>query len=283
MAQMDSPQNSGPQWGDSYRLIASEKWKAKSAAMGRDVTEAIVEYAQPQPGMNVLDLASGTGEPAISLASRVGASGRVTALDLSPELLEIAAERARQRGLANFTTQQGDAQHLPFGDETFDLATSRFGVMFFQECVQAMREVRRVLKPGGRACFVAWGPFEQPYWATTMGVVLKHVGGPLLTPGGPDPFRFAKLGSLSLVLRDAGFAEVQEETRSVPWTWPGTPEEVWEQARAVATPFLPMLKRVPAEKWDAINREVHEAIQPYVEGGSIKFGAVVVLASAAKT
>jgi SAM-dependent methyltransferase len=280
---MDPQQNSEPQWGDSYRLIASERWKAKSAAMGRDVTEAIVEYARPRPGMKVLDLASGTGEPAISLALRVGVSGHVTALDLSPELLKIAAERARQRKLANFTTHQGDAHHLPFGDESFDLVSSRFGVMFFNDCVQAMREVRRVLKVGGRACFVAWGPFEQPYWANTMGVVLKHVGGALLAPGGPDPFRFARPGSLSRVLHNAGFSDVSEETRSVPWTWPGTPEEVWEQARAVSTPFLPMLKRVPAEKWGEINREVQQAIQEFVEGDSIKFGADVVLASATKT
>ena len=61
-----------PSWGSQYRLVASEKWKEKSAAMGRPVTEALVAYARPMPGMNVLDLASGTGEPAISLALLVG-------------------------------------------------------------------------------------------------------------------------------------------------------------------------------------------------------------------
>jgi len=77
-------------WGASYRLIAAEKWKAKSAAMGRDVTEALVKYANPQPGMQVLDVATGTGEPAISVFSRVRPTGHVTALDLSAELLQIA-------------------------------------------------------------------------------------------------------------------------------------------------------------------------------------------------
>src|SRR5271155_5963419 len=95
-----------PGWGTQYRLVASEKWKAKSAAMGRAVTEALVEYAAPMPGMRVLDLASGTGEPAISLAMRVGAQGHVTALDLSADLLEIAKERAQERGLDNFSTRQ---------------------------------------------------------------------------------------------------------------------------------------------------------------------------------
>lgn len=132
--------DSNPQWGSSYRLIASEKWKAKSSAMGRDVTDSLVEYAQPRPGMKVLDLASGTGEPAISLAARVNPDGQVTALDLSSELLEIASERAQQRGLTNFSTRQADAQQLPFPEQSFDLITSRFGVMFFRivgkQCVK---------------------------------------------------------------------------------------------------------------------------------------------------
>jgi ubiquinone/menaquinone biosynthesis C-methylase UbiE len=279
---MTSPPNSNQQWGSSYRLIASEKWKAKSAAMGRDVTEALVEYARPKPGMKVLDLASGTGEPAISVAMRVGSEGHVTALDLSSELLQIAADRAQQRGLANVSTQQADAQDLPFSDQSFDLVTSRFGVMFFQDCEKALREVHRVLKSGARACFLAWGPFEQPYFSSMIGVVVKHVGGPAIEPGGPDPFRFARPGSLSSVLRKAGFSNVEEETKALPWTWPGTAEEVWEQVQAIAAPFRPLLQRIPVEGRDEIDRKVIGAIQQYVDGETIKFGAVVILASGTK-
>jgi SAM-dependent methyltransferase len=280
---MNSTQDSKPQWGASYRLVAAEKWKAKSAAMGRAATEALVEYASPKPGMQVLDLASGTGEPAISLASRVGPDGHVTALDLSADLLEIADTRARQRGLTNFSTRQADAHHLPFPDGSFDLATCRFGVMFFEDCEKALRELHRVLKPGARACFLAWGPFEQPYWSSTMGVVVKHVGGPTLETDGPDPFRFAQPGSLSVALRNAGFRDVAEETKQVPWTWPGTVEEVWEYAQSVSTPFRSLLQRIPAEKWDKVNDDVHAAIRQYVEADSVKFGAVVVLASGTKS
>ncbi|MFZ0139235.1 MAG: class I SAM-dependent methyltransferase [Candidatus Sulfotelmatobacter sp.] len=271
-----------PAWGNSYRLIASDKWKAKSAVMGKGVTEALVEYARPKPGMRILDLASGTGEPAISLAMRVGAHGQVTALDLSADLLEIAKQRARERGLDNFATQQADAQSLPFADGSFDLSTSRFGVMFFRDVGLALRELHRVLRAGSRACFLAWGSFDQPYWRSTMGVVHRRVGGPLLQPGGGDPFRFAQPGSLSEVLRDAGFREVQEETKTLPWTWPGTPEEVWEQMQAVAVPFRPMLDRVPSDLWPQIHEEVHAAIRQYVKEEDIAFSASVVLASGTK-
>ena len=271
-----------PGWGSQYRLIAADKWKAKSAAMGRAVTEALVEYAQPRPGMQVLDLASGTGEPAISLAMRVGTHGQVTALDLSADLLEVAKGRAQERGLKNFSTQQADAHALPFPDRSFDLATSRFGVMFFRDVGLALRELHRVLREKARACFVTWGPIDQPYWQTMVGVVHRHVGGPILQPGGPDPFRFAAPGSLSLELRNAGFREVREETKTVPWTWPGTPEEVWEQARAISVPFRPMLDRVPENLWPRINSEVHAAIRKYYDGEQIAFGASVVLAAGQK-
>jgi SAM-dependent methyltransferase len=273
---------SEPSWGSQYRLVASEKWKAKSAAMGKPVTQALVEYAHPAPGVKVLDLASGTGEPAISLAHRVGGDGHVTALDLSAELLEIAAQRAKSRALANFSIRQADAHSLPFPDGSFDLVTSRFGVMFFRDPVAALKEVHRVLRPEARACFLAWGPFAQPYWDSTMGVVHRHVGGPLLKADGPDPFRFSASGSLSAVLRSAGFRDVEEATRTLPWTWPGSAEEVWEQAQAVAVPFRPMLERVPAEEWPKIHAEVLAAIRQFSDGENIAFGVSVVFASGRK-
>jgi ubiquinone/menaquinone biosynthesis C-methylase UbiE len=247
--------------------------------LGSAVTDAFVEYAHPAPGMRVLDLASGTGEPAITLALRVGPQGWVTALDQSSDLLEIAAERARNKKLTNFTTHKADAHQLPFADQSFDLATCRFGVMFFSDAQRALTELCRVLKPGARACFVAWGPMEQPYWQTTMKIVHHHAGGDILPPGGSDLFRFSAAGSLSEVLRVAGFSDVEESITNLPWTWPGTAEEVFEYACAVAAPFRPMLERVPAEEWPAIRAEAKAAIERYRVGDEIRFGADVVLAS----
>ena len=265
-------------WGSSFRLVAAEKWKAKSAAMGKAVTEGLVEYSRPLPDMRVLDLASGTGEPGISLSCRVP-QGSVTAVDQSLELLEIAAQRARDRNLLNFTTQEADAHQLPFADQSFDLATCRFGAMFFSDIQRALAELRRVLKPGARACFAAWGPMEQPYWQTTMKIVHRHVGGAMLPPGGADPFRFSAHGALSRALSEAGFDEVEESTRNLPWTWPGDAEDVLEYACAVAAPFRPMLERVRMEEWPMIRAEATAAIERYRVGDEIRFGADVVLAS----
>jgi ubiquinone/menaquinone biosynthesis C-methylase UbiE len=266
-------------WGSSYRLIAAEKWRTKSAVLGSAITGALVEYASPQPGMQVLDLACGTGEPGISLAQRIGPEGHVTAVDLSSDLLEIASQRAEGKGLRNFSTEQADAHKLTFPERTFDLATCRFGVMFFADVERALMELRRVLKGGARACFAAWGPIEQPYWQTTMGIVHRHAGGTMLEPGGTDPFRFSKAGSLSEVLRAAGFREVEESVRKLPWTWPGEAEEVFEYACAVAAPFRPMLERVHLDEWPAIRAETKEAIERYRVGDEILFGAEVVFAA----
>jgi ubiquinone/menaquinone biosynthesis C-methylase UbiE len=266
-------------WSSSYRLIAAEKWRVKSAVLGSAVTEALVEYALPQPGVRVLDLACGTGEPGISLARRVGPEGHVTGTDLSSELLEIASQRAKGKGLENFSTRQADAHQLPFADRTFDLATCRFGVMFFTDPERALTELRRVLRPDARACFAAWGPIEQPYWQTTMGIVHRHAGGTLLEAGGADPFRFSKPASLSEVLRAAGFREVEESVRKLPWTWPGDAEEVFEYACALTVPFRAMLERVPAGEWPAVRAEAKEAIERYRVGDELRFGAELVFAS----
>ena len=273
-----SASNPAP-WGSSFRLVAAEKWKAKSAAMGRAVTDALVAYSRPLPGMRVIDLASGTGEPGISLAAHVGPQGSVTAVDQSSDLLAIAAERARNKKLSNFTTQQADAHDLPLADRTFDLATCRFGVMFFSDVERALAELRRVLKPGARACFAAWGSMEQPYWQTTMKIVHQHAGGAMLPPGSSGPFRFSAAGSLSKVLSTAGFQDAEESTQNLPWTWPGDAEEVFEYFCAVSAPFRPMLERVPADQWPVIRAQAKAAIERYRVGDEIRFGADVVLAS----
>jgi SAM-dependent methyltransferase len=226
--------NLQPDWGTSFSMTAAEKWKAKSAAMGRDVTETLVAYADPQPGIKVLDLASGTGEPAISIATRIAPTGNVTALDLSADLLAIATERASRRGLTNITTQQADAQQLPFPDQQFDLATSRFGVMFFADIDRALRELHRVLKPGARACF-AYGDRSNPPRD-------NHRRSPSRSwrparSRGPDPFRFSDRQP-GEAFQQKRFTDPHEETRPSPDL--GGPVEAWEQQRAIATPFLPL-------------------------------------------
>lgn len=278
---MPSKVESEANWGTESRLSASERWKEKSAAMGQPATNALVDYAAPTPGMRILDLASGTGEPAITLARRIGPKGQVTATDLSADLLEIASTRARATGLANVVTQRADAHELPFPDNSFDLATSRFGIMFFSDVERALRELKRVLQPGARACFLVWGSVDQPYFRSMFGIVHRAIGGPYLLAEGPNPFRFAEPGSLSAFMHRAGFRDVIEEKRWVPWIWPAPAEELWEREQAIAVAFRPLLDRVPAESWPGIHSDVHQELWKYSDGQNVSFQISVVLVSGA--
>ena len=269
-------------WNSFGRANASQKWRRQSAAMGNDMTRAIVAAAQVQPGMRVLDIACGAGEPAISIAQLLAGSGDVVGIDISPSPLKIAAERATQRGLSNVTFQQADAHLLPFADNRFDRITSRLGVMFFSDLPRALSEMRRVLKPSGRAILLVWGPMDQPYFQTTIGTILRMLAEAIVPESGRKMFALGNKGVLSQALRQAGFSQVKEELVTVPWTWMGTPEEVWEYFRDVTVPFASFLQSIPAERRDEIDAEVVKAISKYCDGTSIKFTATVNIAVAAK-
>lgn len=160
-------------WDSFARLNAGDRFKKQSAEMGTAVTEAIVEAAAVTPGIRALDVACGSGEPAISIATLLKGSGQVVGLDMAAGPLEVARERARKRGLDNVEFVQGDVHALQFEDESFDRVTSRLGVMFFADLRKALGELHRVLKPGGRVALLAWGAMEQPYFDATIGTVLR--------------------------------------------------------------------------------------------------------------
>jgi hypothetical protein len=101
----------------------------------------------------------------------------------------------------------------------------------------------------------------------------------MLIPGGDDLFRFAAAGSLAEALSGAGFHEVEESIRNLPWTWPGDAEEVFDYACSVTVPFRAMLERVREEDWPAVRAEAKAAIDRYRVENEIRFGADVVLAS----
>lgn len=260
---------------------AWRKWNPQFVVQTRAATDVIVQAAQVRPGMQVLDLASGTGEPALTLAAAVGPEGHVTATDLVPDMLAVAEESARQRGLTNITFQQADAEALPFPARTFDSVTCRFGIMFCPNAGQALREIHRVLKPGSRAAFMAWGPFEQqPYFTSTIGVFLKYVHLPPPAPGAPHPFAFAKPGTLSAALHEAGFTQAQEETRTIPWGFPGTVEQCWEYVRDLGAPaFRRVIEALAPEQHAQVISEVLGAIRQYDDGQQVNFPAAVVVAT----
>jgi len=253
------------------------KWYAKLSSQSRRATELLVSGAALSPGQHVLDLASGTGEPALSIAKVVGSSGRVVATDMVPEMLEGARENASALGLSNMEFKVADAESLPFGAGEFDRVTARFGVMFFPDIHKALSEVRRVLKPGGRISFVVWGPPEgNPLFSTMTGPFLKHVQMPTAPPDAPGVFRFADENKFAGVVSAAGFHSVKTATITVDWPWPGPPEEAWLATSEIAAPFRKMMDTLPPEKKKAVVEEVIAGIAHYYDGKQVNFPASLV-------
>ncbi len=273
-----------PDWNSFARNTASLKWRKQSAAMGSGMTQAIVEAARipTEPGTRVLDVACGTGEPAISIATLLQDKGEVVGVDISEAPLKIAADRADQRGLSNVCFMPADVHQLPFDDASFHHVTCRLGVMFFANVPNALREIRRVLKPGGRATFLAWGVMGQPYFSSTIGTLLRTMHDGSIPEAARKMFAFGQPGLLAGHMRAAGFEGVTEDFCNVPWTWPGSPEEVWEYFQEVTVPFAPLLQSVPAERRSEVDAAVVKAISEFQEGAEIKFAAKVNITSAVK-
>lgn len=258
------------------------KWDHKLAAQSQAATDLIVEAAALAPGLHVLDLASGTGQPALTIAHKVTAAGRVVATDLTPEMVQATKDYAHAQGLAHVEAHVADAERLPFPDAAFDRVTCRFGIMFFPEIDKALAEVRRVLKPHGRISFLVWGSLEEnPLFASTVGPFMKHVNVPPPPPDAPTVFRFADPAKLASTLTAAGFRDVVTSKQQVPWPWPGPPEDAWEGMRELAAPFKKMIAAVPPEKLPAVMQEVMDGLHRFYDGKHVHFPATVNLATAA--
>jgi SAM-dependent methyltransferase len=268
------------EWTDAATVAAWRRWHPKMTVQLQAMTDALLEAARVQPGMRILDLASGTGQPALDLARATGPTGQAIATDLSPAMLAVAEEHARAAGLANVAFHQADAEQLPFPDGSFDAVTSRLGAMYFVDVQRALGEIRRVLRPGGHVALAVWGPADQgTYLAAVLGPLFRRVPPPQPPPDAPTPFRFAGPGALGGELRRAGFGRVEERTTVVPAPWPGTPEEYWQQLYEVAVPLRPIFDSLPPAELAQARAEAADLLRAHYDGSTVRTSVAIVVAS----
>lgn len=250
------------------------KWRRRHPRLSeqsRAATDLIVAAACVTPGMRVLDIACGNGEPSLELADRVGSIGQVTSIDLSPPMIAEARERARERQLTNVTFQVGEAESLSFEDGCFAAVTCRFGIMYVWDPDRVLSEAARVLTPHGRAAFIVWGPPEESPLFLNWSIASTYADPPPCEDV-PNRFRFARPGTLSTALERAGFIDVVEEKHGIPWPTRGSLEEI--QASA---PFHELIDALPEPQRELARREVLATMRNYCDGVSCSFTASVIL------
>jgi ubiquinone/menaquinone biosynthesis C-methylase UbiE len=269
-------------WTTDETASAWQKYYPQMREQLADVTKALVDAADLQPGMNVLDLASGVGEPSLSVAAQVRPKGKVTATDLSSAMLSALRQNSDDAGIANLETRVVDAHTLPFPDSAFDRVTSRFGIMFFAEVDKALAEVRRVLKPGGKTVFMVWGkPEPGTYFAA---VALPYISRMEVKPDpdGPGPMRFAEPGKLAKYLENAGFQDVQEQPYSLDSRFPGTPELLHTSMFEIAAPFRNIAASLSDDDRKAAETEVLNHLRPRFDGTHTTLKAPVIILTGVK-
>ncbi len=212
-------------------------------------------------GERVIDLGCGCGGTSLELAERVGLFGSILGVDISTAMLQRAAQRAAERTLGHVMFVNADASSYRFEEDAFDLAFSRFGVMFFRNPVEAFTNIHKALKSGGRLGFVCWQPMVKNQWVMLpRDIALRHVeASEPPHPHDPGPFAFADPDRVQGILGDAGFADVNVTAHDTTMRNTGTIDEVTH----FLTYFGPA-SRLLAETDEAVKKKVEGEVREEV-------------------
>jgi len=195
----------------------AERWQQDVERRRQDMAEAtqrMLEAAGLKPGDHVLDIAAGTGDQSIFAARIVGPGGSILATDISAEMLNIAARVVQQEGLTNITTLVQDAEQLDLQDNALDAVICRLALMLIPHLKLALREIRRVLKPGGKLAALVWSaPENNPLFSLPLAILSKYARG--ASSHLPHPFALSDPTVFERELTEAGFYEVI--TRAIPF------------------------------------------------------------------
>ena len=207
---------------DSKAIKANQQSAWSAAAAGSRTYDAELQahlgpmiermVAMLRPGQRVLDVCSGSGEPALSAARRVLPGGEVIGIDIAEKMLEVAQQLAVERGVSNVKFRPMDAELLDFPAGHFDAAIFQFGLMFLPDPGACLTRLRHVLKPGAPLSVSCWADAKLNPWVTIPGrLVRQYVTLPPSDPDSPGPFAFADRERLSGALTAAGFSRVNVE------------------------------------------------------------------------
>ena len=243
-----------------------KKWDDLTMEFLKPMADEIIRLIKPRDNDLVLDVASGTGEPGLTIATMLK-GGKVIATDLAEGMLEVAQENATRNGIKNFEVVACDVCELPFEDNSFDAVSCRLGFMFFPDMLLAAKEMVRVLKPGGRIAASVWSGPERNLWASSiMGIIGKNMQLVSPPPEAPGLFRCAKSGFIANLFEQAGLKNVSETEVSGKLNI-GNRKVYWNFMTEVAAPVVASLSNADCEMTIKIRSEVFDLIKEKYSNG----------------
>ena len=280
---MDNEANAAQR--EYWNTVAGPRWVGLGGLVERRVravNDLLLARSTVAPGERVLEIGCGTGAATVPLAEAVGERGQVIGVDIAEPMLAGARQRISQSGLGNIMLLQADAQTYRFEPSSFDLITSRFGVMFFADPIAAFRNLRSAARPGGRLCFACWGPLaENRHWLISYEVALRHLGPPApKDPRAPGPFAFADQDYVRSILEQAEYRAI-EIHRETPDIIGSTPAEEAEFACIMGPSRVLIDEKQPDDATLArIKQEMTEAFAAFAQDKGMMLPSTVFLATA---
>jgi SAM-dependent methyltransferase len=262
-------QELAPRWERGRELL----WEST-----REVSEWLVDRLDPQPGQTILDLAAGTGETGFLAAPLLGSDGRLITSDLSPNMLEAAERVASVFGVANAEFRVLDAEAIDLPDASVDGVVSRFGYVLRGDPPAALREVRRVLRPGERFAFAVWAERERNRWMTVPAEVMIERGH-LSPQSEADALLSAKRNPATIrgLLADAGFGETEVEEMPVAYRFANT-DELWFFVSELRGPVALALEKLDESERIAVRAEIERRTERVGDGFELSGVSVNVVA-----
>ncbi|HXH05549.1 MAG TPA: methyltransferase domain-containing protein [Vicinamibacterales bacterium] len=252
-------------YGQAYGGTAPENYQRYFVpVIGGPFAEDLVGDAALRPGERVLDVACGTGVVARLAAARVGPNGSVAALDLNPGMLAVA--RSIPAPGAPIRWYESPAESMPLPDAAFDVVLCQLGLQFMTDTLAALREMRRVLVPGGRV--LASAPPPSTFFAVLDDALARHAGGEaagfvrmVFSLGDPS--------AIERLFREAGFAGVSVRTYTKTLRLPAARDFLWQYVHC--TPLTAMLAQLDAGRLAALEREVVRGWEPWSSPDGISY------------
>lgn len=247
------------------------------------VSECMLELSGISSGSRLLDIASGTGEPAISAAQIVGESGKVIGTDLVDEMLAIAREKTAEMNLGNIEFHCIDAETLDFTAGSFDAVTIRWGLMFMSEPQACLAAAHKALKQNGRISLACWAAQEKnPFVGVLMKTLSKYMDIPVSPPGTPGMFAFSDSERLQDVLTSAGFRNIVLEEMVIDVMEVADGRAYWEAISDVVVPIMTLIKQLEESVRSDYIDEVIKVANALKQGETLRMSGTTWIASADK-